>query len=105
MPKIFCRSVVDRMAYNRVCKLGMDLHYEDILPASLKRYTVLFYTPLARPVPETLKGSDMVLQQDSVDSVIRRIIKDYTIPVQLLYGSIENKIGVALESVRLRLGL
>ena len=95
VPKIFCRSVIDRMAYNRVCKLGMDLHFEDILPASLKRYTVLFYTPISQ-------GDE---SQKVIDSVIRKIIKDYSIPVQLLCGSMENKIGLALEAAKLRLGI
>ena len=101
VPKIFCRSVVDRMAYNKLCNLGMDLHFEDMLPSTIKRYTVLFYTP----VDIWTEGDERVGHVVDVDSTIRRIIKDYNVPVQVLCGDNPTKFKIALDAIKLRLGI
>lgn len=106
-PKIFCRSVIDRFAYARAGGIDMDMYYEKMVPAYINmEYDVILYTPIEERVVlvgDGVRNTDPAYQR-KVDTEIRKILKDYQVPMQIMKGSVEDRCALAMEYIRLRLG-
>lgn len=107
VPKLFCRSIVDRYAYARAKPLDMDVYYNKMVPAYMFEYDVLIYVPIEEQVPlaaDGFRNTDPEFQQ-TVDKEIRKIIREYTIPVQVVTGTVEERKTTALTAIKLRFGM
>lgn len=106
VPKLFCRSVVDRFAYARAGGLNMEMHFDRIIRRYVEDYDLLIYIPIEARVPlvgDGVRNTDLEFQK-KVDEEIRKIIVDYKLPCQVVMGSVEERTTLALESIKLRLG-
>lgn len=106
-PKLFCRSIVDRFAYARACGIDMDTYFDKLVVPSVLAYDVLFYIPIETRVPladDGFRNMDAIYQR-KVDNCIREILQQYDLSVQVLTGSVEQRVETALESIKLRLGV
>lgn len=112
-PKIFCRSVIDRFAYARAGGLDMEMHFHRILPSychgnasESAEYDLLIYIPIEKQVPlvgDGVRNPDVDFQV-RVDTEIRKLLYEYRVPVQVVQGTVEQRLALAVDATKLRIG-
>lgn len=106
-PKLFCRSVIDRFAYARANNQDFEIYFQRIVPTTIQEYHLLIYVPIEESVPlvdDGLRNTDVEYQK-RVDAQIRQILIEYNVPVQVVLGTVEQRLSAAMSAIKLRLGL
>lgn len=99
--KITNRTLLDAYAHSKANRLTLDLYYEALLPR-IKQYTTLIYLPIEEGIPTQGVTPEMLGYRLAVDNQIRWLIRKYNLHVQVVKGTLEQRLSLAWEAVRLK---